>query len=430
MASVTINDDGTVSVGADCRIEDLVSALNEHGLTLPSLGLIQQQDIAGATATGTHGSGKNSLSHYIQRVRIAHFEESGQAAISEITEGDELRAARCSLGTMGVITQVTLETRPQYQVEEHFASYQTIEAALAASADFPIQQIFLVPWKWTYFAQHRKESASNRSRLAWLYRFYWWLAMDRLLHMSIYSLVRWLPWSCTRFFWKHLVPLTVPLNWRVVDRSDRQLTMEHHLFRHIEIEEFVPESRISDAILFVRQFIEHCAGLGVFSEEFKEQLQQVGLWEGVTGIRGCYHHHYVTCIRKILPDDTMLSPTASDQEPRHALSFISYDPPHRRSGFYQFAEVLSQTMAALFQARPHWGKYCPLEANKLVPLYPEFDRFNELRSKFDPEGRFLNGWLEEFFRSVKSGDAGEQLTQSAKKQPCDCSQGCWYTQGW
>jgi len=400
MATISVNHDGTVTVGAACRIETLISALNEQGLTLPSLGLIQQQAIAGATATGTHGSGKNSLSHYVERVRIAHYDSSGRAVVSEIVEGDAIRAARCSLGTLGVITEVTLTTRPQYNVEEHFESYATIAEALHAVDDFPVQQIFLVPWKWDFFAQLRVESTSPRSRLAWLYRLYWWLPMDRLLHMSIYILVRWLPWSCTRFFWKRLVPITVPLRWKVVDRSDHQLTMEHHLFRHIEIEEFVPESRVEDAVNFVRQFIEYCAGLGEFSDDLQAQLKEADLWNSMADIRGCYHHHYVICIRKILPDDTMLSPTASDDQPRHAFSFISYAPPHRRDGFFQFADVLSQAMAALFDARPHWGKHCPLPADKVISLYPEFSQFNAVRMQYDPQGRFLNGWLENLFQAT------------------------------
>ena len=59
-------------IAGGAQVKHIVSELEtKHGLTLPSLGLITEQTIAGAAATGTHGSGKHSLSHYIDEARIA-----------------------------------------------------------------------------------------------------------------------------------------------------------------------------------------------------------------------------------------------------------------------------------------------------------------------------------------------------------------------
>src|SRR5437868_11683509 len=51
--------DGEVyaTVGGGCRINALLSRLRRAGVTLPSIGLITQQTIAGAVSTATHGSG-------------------------------------------------------------------------------------------------------------------------------------------------------------------------------------------------------------------------------------------------------------------------------------------------------------------------------------------------------------------------------------
>ncbi len=51
------NHETSVTVGAGCKVKKLLAELNRKGLTIPSVGLIDQQTIAGATATGTHGSG-------------------------------------------------------------------------------------------------------------------------------------------------------------------------------------------------------------------------------------------------------------------------------------------------------------------------------------------------------------------------------------
>ena len=88
------SDEVWVDVEAGCQLKQLVRYLDKHGLTLPSLGLIDQQTVYGATATGTHGSGKNSLSHYIESVSIAHFDEqTGEAKITVVDRGPELKAA-------------------------------------------------------------------------------------------------------------------------------------------------------------------------------------------------------------------------------------------------------------------------------------------------------------------------------------------------
>ncbi|MDG2220579.1 MAG: hypothetical protein P8L85_04320 [Rubripirellula sp.] len=73
---------------------------------------ITEQTIAGAISTGTHGSGRHSLSHYVSGVRIAKCDDSiGEAVIEEITSGDALLVARCSLGCLGITLAVTIEHR-------------------------------------------------------------------------------------------------------------------------------------------------------------------------------------------------------------------------------------------------------------------------------------------------------------------------------
>ncbi len=115
-------------IGAGCQMKTVLKMLNQQGLTTPSIGLITEQTISGATATGTHGSGKHSLSHYLQAVRIACFDESGETArIADVSSGAELQAARCSLGCLGVVVEVTLPCIPQYFVEEQMVRCDSIE---------------------------------------------------------------------------------------------------------------------------------------------------------------------------------------------------------------------------------------------------------------------------------------------------------------
>ena len=93
-------------------------------VTLPTLGAITRQTISGAISTGTHGSGKPGLSHFVTAVRVATYDAAGQPAIVTYRDGDELKAARCALGCMGVILSVELSTVRDYLVEETVRRYR------------------------------------------------------------------------------------------------------------------------------------------------------------------------------------------------------------------------------------------------------------------------------------------------------------------
>ncbi len=248
----------SAKVGAGCQIKRLLAELErQKKWTLPSLGLISEQSVAGAVSTATHGSGRNSLCHYVISVRVAHYDAAtGRAIIAEITEGDELRAARCSLGSLGVILSVQMQCRPAYRVEESFHEYHGLADVIAAEQRFPLQQFFLIPWRWSYMVQHRRETSTACSRTAWLYRWYRFLTIDVAMHLLILLMLRVLrAKTLVRLMLRRIIPAFVVRDWFVVDQSTPQLVMEHELFRHIELELFVNREKLTSAMSFVEQVL-------------------------------------------------------------------------------------------------------------------------------------------------------------------------------
>lgn len=395
--SVTGDPNGWVAtIGAGCRIKRALSELDARGLTLPTLGLITEQTIAGAIATGTHGSGRHSISHYVTCVRLACYDPAtGEPVIREIRSGDELRAARCAVGSLGIVLSVELRPRPQYRILEWMRLHDKLESVLAAEADAPLQQFYLLPWSWNYLVQHRRESERARSWLAPLYRAYWFVVIDIALHAVMSLLAQWLRYRFVKSFYQWLVPVVVVRHWNVVDRSQSMLVMEHELFVHIEVELFVKRSRLAEAMAFVRQVIQVLDGEpATFSERIRQQLV-AGELDELAAAAGSYRHHYPICVRRVLPDDTLLSMSAASDEPYYAISFISYARPTDRDGFFRFARLLTRAMRRLFGARPHWGKVCELTRAELDELYPHVDRFREIRRLVDPGGVFMNAWTEQ-----------------------------------
>lgn len=386
------------TIGSGCQIKRVLTELDRQaGATTPSVGLISEQALAGAISTGTHGSGKNSLSHYAAEFRIAMYDpETGEPVIRTISEGPELRAARCSLGCLGVIVSIGLWARPKYNVEEQFRCHSTLEGVLKEEAEHPLQQFFLIPWSWTFYGQHRREVADSRSWLASLYRLYFFLTFDIGMHLVLLLFTRWLPFrGGLKFFFRQVIPWTVVRKWKVIDNSSDMLIMENELFVHIETEVFVKRSQLPTALPFVIEMIRHFDGeAGALSPASQQRLRELGLWEEVVSGARTYTHHYPICVRRILPDDTLISMASSDDEDYYSISIVSVAKPSERDGFFRFSEILASTMATLFAARLHWGKYCPTDSKAVTNLYPHLHEFRSICNHADVHGRFRNNWVD------------------------------------
>ena len=388
-------DQFVATVGAGCQVKRLLKELNRGGATLHSLGLIDVQTIAGAISTGTHGSGRHSMSHYVEEIRLARYDEStGKAFIDEISAGDELLAARCSLGSLGIILSVKLRCRAQYNVQEHFTEARRLEDVLSAEESYPLQQFYFIPWRWSYFIQHRCEDTGKRSFFAKMYRLYWLGVMDYAMHLKILFLKRVLrSRRMIRFSFRRIVSLFLIRKWRVTDRSSSMLVMKHEAFRHIEIELFVSRDQLPEALSFTREVIEVAGSKETSLSEINQQrIHEIGMQDDLKGLQNQYCQHYPICVRRVLPDDTLISMASGGDQDWYAVSFISYAKPSRRAGFDLFSRFMARSMSKLFQARPHWGKISPLEASELTSLYPKFDTFRTVSKTLDPQGVFQNEW--------------------------------------
>lgn len=110
----------TVTARGGTLISDFGDPLWEHGLALENQGDIDSQTIAGAVATGTHGSGRRlgSISSTLVRARLA---TAGGDVIDVAAGTDLLRALRVSIGALGVMTELTLQAVAAHHLDEQIA---------------------------------------------------------------------------------------------------------------------------------------------------------------------------------------------------------------------------------------------------------------------------------------------------------------------
>ncbi len=408
-------DDGRMlaTVGAGWRIRDLLKELRPRGLTLPAIGLITEQVVAGAIATGTHGSGNHSLGHHILRVRLAAYDpETGEPRIYEIDGGPELLAARCHLGCMGIVLAVTFECRPEYFVGERNARYATIDEVLQHEADSPLQHFFLVPHQWGYVAQHRAITAPLQSKLyrldCWSYLAGWFVSMDVGLHLVFKLLVSVLrSRGLTRAFFRHVMPYLLLEDKTYVGRSDEILTWRHELFRHFEMEVFVPREHVGSASAFLAEVLKVCDGAEAEpAAEQARMLESIGMLDELRALRGVFTHHYPICVRRILRDETLISMASGEDEAWYSFSLITLQQP--RDAFRTMADFVARSMSRLFRGRAHWGKYFPLDREAALAAYPRLGEFAAICRRIDPHGVFQN----DFTRSVLGGPAMERRSDS------------------
>ncbi|PGH28199.1 hypothetical protein AJ80_00089 [Polytolypa hystricis UAMH7299] len=111
---------GLITVEAGIRVRDLGLELEKHGLTLPNLGSIDDQSIAGVISTGTHGSSLRYglLSDAVRAISIVLA--NGQVVRCNATNNPILfRAALISLGAIGIISEITIQAVPSFKIAWH-----------------------------------------------------------------------------------------------------------------------------------------------------------------------------------------------------------------------------------------------------------------------------------------------------------------------
>jgi FAD/FMN-containing dehydrogenase len=393
----TRNGEAFVRLGAGCRLHDVLARLHAASdQTLPTIGAILRQTVAGAISTGTHGSGKASLSHFVAAVRVAVYGAGGAPEIFEYQGGDALEAARCALGAMGVIVSVDLRTTAKYLVEETVREHASLADVMARCQDWPLTQFILAPYRWTYVAFERRAVAMRKRTVGeWLKASLLHVnnavSVDVMFHLFVKAAVA--GGDGTAKALMRLVPRLLVKAAGRIDAAERVLTLGHYYFRHEEMELFVPQSRLEEAVEVLRVATEMFAGeITSCPEPIAAKLNLRRLHGELVRHTGSYVHHYPLFFRRVLPDETLISMTGGAAQPFYSISVFTYLAPERRQPYYAFCSWLARAMTALFDARPHWGKHFPLSVAEVSRLYPELEKFRALCRSVDPDGVFRNDY--------------------------------------
>ena len=327
---------GHVTALPGTPVGDFGPPLWEAGLALANQGDIDDQGIAGAVATATHGSGieLQSFSAGVRRMRLVTAD--GDAL--ELAEDDErLPAAQVAIGMLGVITELEIQAVPAYRLAERIEH-----------------------WTW----EQARGQLDEMTRSHRHYSFFWLPSegSGELYGLSAPEGVA-LADTCYVKIYDE-VDGSVPdshTHENRVDRSYRIYSMSFDPTFH-ELEYFVPYDRGVEAIDAMRELMLARLPDSVFPLE----------------------------VRTVAAEQCWLS--HSYGRPSLVLSVsgvpgTDYDPYLR-----EVDRLLGE-----FDARVHWGKLHYLTAEQLHARYPRAADFIALRRELDPGGVFLNDHLRELF---------------------------------
>jgi FAD-linked oxidoreductase len=324
-------------------------------------GDVDPQTLAGAIATATHGTGGRfgNLSSQVVGVRLV----TGAGEVVELTDGDELRAARVSLGALGAIAAVTLRCVPAFTIHriDEPRPLDDVLPRLDELVDAHDHwEAFVMPYTrraFTLSSRRTDRAPEPPGRVAAFVH-------DVIVENAVLGLF------CRT---GRLVPRAIPTLNRVlsslmgraehIDASNR-VYANTRLVRFTEMEYAIPRENAAEALERVLALIER-------------RRLPVG---------------FPIELRVVAPDDALLS--TAYERPTAYIAVHQYVGMEFETYFRAVEAIMDE-----YEGRPHWGKRHYQSEATLRPRYPEWDRFGEIRARLDPERKFENDYL----RRVLSG---------------------------
>jgi alditol oxidase len=333
----------TVTVAGGLRYGEFVGRLHAAGFALRNLASLPHISVAGAIATGTHGSGQGNGNLATEVAALRLVTASGD--VVDVRRGDaDFNGIVVGLGAFGVVTDVTLDLRPSFEMSQYV--YENLPAEeFAARAD----EILAAGYSVSLFTDWRDE----RINQVWVkgHRADWtpepvWLGATRA-EAALHPVPGMPAASCTE-------QLGVPGPW-------------HERLPHFRLE-FTPSS-----------------GEELQSEYFVPRANAVAAFQSLYDIRDQIAPVLqIGEIRAIAADDLWLSPSNARDSVAFHFTWIK-DTDAVRPVLSAIEEQLAQ-----YEARPHWGKL-------FADLRARYDRhadFQRLRAHYDPSGKFRNDFLD------------------------------------
>ena len=349
---------GTVTAEAGVQIKQLNAALAAQGLSLTNMGDIMVQTVAGATSTGTHGTGRDSGSISAQITALELVTADGSVLACSAAENPEVfAAARIGLGALGVVSAITFAVEPVFLLTAREEPMPF--GRVMAEFDQLVAENEHFEFYWFPHTEGCNTKRNNRSQgpAAPVPAVRGWID-DELLSNGVFQA------ACAL---GRAAPAAIPGIARLSSRalSARTYTdIPYKVFtsprrvRFVEMEYALPRAEAVGALRELKAMVERSDLRVSFPVEVR-----------------------------VAPADDIALSTASGRDSAYIAVHM-----YRGSRYQEYFTAVEKIMTAR-GGRPHWGKMHTRDAEYLRDAYPRFGEFTRLRDRLDPERRFANDYL-------------------------------------
>jgi xylitol oxidase len=341
----------TVTVGAGITYGKLAPVIDARGFALHNLASLPHISVAGAIATATHGSGVHNGNLATAVFGLEIVTANGEILhLSRAKDGERFLAAVVGLGSLGVVTRVTLDVQPTFQVAQ--SVYQDLSLDHLKTQ---LEEIFSSGYSVSVFTDWQNHMASQlwiKRRLApgdkneWAPEYFG----AKLATQKLHPLAGHDAESCTE-------QQGIPGPW--YERLPHfRMNFTPSSGKELQTEYLVPLSRGYEAIRAV--------------ETLRDRITP---------------HLFITELRTIAADDLWMS--TAYKRPSLAIHF-TWKPE-----WPEVSQVLPliEKRLELFLPRPHWGKLFTVAPAKLQKRYARLSEFEAMLKRLDPDGKFRNEFI-------------------------------------
>ncbi|QJD84417.1 FAD-binding protein [Cohnella herbarum] len=347
-------NNNTVTVEAGIRYGELSQYLHGYGYALHNLASLPHITVAGACATATHGSGdrNGNLATAVHSLQVVTANGETAEFSRELHNGD-IAGAIVGLGGLGVVTQMTLEVVPEFQMSQYV--YDNLPLAQLKEH---FEDIFSSAYSVSLFTDW-KEAKFNQ---VWLKK--------KITDPFSYDEASEFYGATRANEHRHPVPgytsencseqLGIPGPWH--ERLPHfRMNFTPSAGEELQSEYFVPREVAYHALCAI--------------DEIRDYISPL---------------LYVSEVRTIAKDNLWMSPCYD----RESVAFHFTWKPNW--GSVQEVLPMIEKQLAPFSARPHWAKLFTMPAVRLQSLYEKLPDFQRLLLRYDPEGKFRNAFLNEY----------------------------------
>lgn len=355
---INTNDENlTATVKAGSKLAYLAREFNGKGQEFMNLPDINTQTLAGATSTATHGTGKDfkAIHAYFKAMRLI-TPEGEVITCSEEENPDIFQAAKVAIGSLGAITEITLQNRPAYNL--HRVVYiQTLDWSLENALELidkhdHFEMFYFPSSDRCAIITHDVHTGQLNPRLY----------TDDEDGLKDLKLIRnYLYWT-PRFRKKIMQQLLKPGDV-VEDYSDEawRLLSQPRVSKFNESEYHLP---IENGLACFKKV---CAMMDLRKDSF-----------------------FPIEFRVIKGDDAWLSPFYQ----RDSIS-IAIHVDYKET--YKYLVKDFGPVFRSFNGRPHWGKLNDFTKEEFQKAYPKWEDFLAVRQRCDPNGKLMNDYLQKIF---------------------------------